>query len=185
MTPVPPQETHAGYRFLKSHIGVGEDVERREERWTARAESLLRAWAWEWHARMARHEYARTWWMRVHYCLDLPNALLPLVISAVWGHLPPEEGAPLATATLALSGCTAALATLLQADAHAERHLHAGHRYADLLSDAEELLCKDRAYRTDVDVTVQGFKMRSDALLRTSPPVRVGTEHDMSDEETQ
>jgi hypothetical protein len=179
-----PQETHAGYKFLKSHIGTGEDIERSEERWTAQAEKLVRAWAWEWHARVERHEEARTWWRRAHYSLDIPNALLPLVISAVWGRLPPADGAPLATATLVLSGCMAALSALLQAEAKAERHLHAGHRYADLISDAEETLCKDRAYRTDVDVTVQGFKMRSDALLRISPPVRVGAEHDTSDEET-
>lgn len=184
MTQVVPQETHAGYKFLRSHIGTGEDIERKEERWTTGSESLLRAWAWEWHAREERHEEARAWWKRVHYALDIPNTLLPLVISAVWGKLPPEEGVPLATATLAISGCLAALSTILQAGAKAERHLHAGHRYADLISDAEETLCKERAYRSDVDVTVQGFKMRSDALLRISPPVRVNdTERDTSDEE--
>ena len=89
----------------------------------------------------------------------------------------------LATATLAAAGCVAALSTLLQADGKSERHLHAGHRYADLISDAEEVLCKERAFRTDVDVTVQGFKMRSDALLRIIPPVHVSVDYDSSDEE--
>jgi hypothetical protein len=180
-----PQETHTGYRFLRSHVGTGDDVERREERWTPRSESLLRAWAWEWHARAAGHEAARAWWNRLHYALDIPNTLLPLIISAVWGQLPLKEGAPLATATLAFSGCLSALTIILQAGAKAERHMHAGHRYADLISDAEETLCKERAYRSDVDVTVQGFKMRSDALLRTSPPVSVETEHNSSDEERE
>lgn len=167
-----PKETGAGHRFLRHHIATGVDNPRQEEVWSNEAESLISEWSREWHVRAAGHEIAMRWWKRCHYLLEIPSAVLPLAVSAIWGKLPPAEGAPMATGTLALAGGISALATLLQADAQSERHLHASHRYADLISDAEEVLCKQRAFRPDVDVTVQGFKMRSDALLRISPHVQ-------------
>lgn len=168
-----PNVTGAGYRFLQQHIASGADVERQEEVWTSESEILLSEWSKEWHLRTSQHEISMRWWKRCHYMFEIPGALLPLIVSAVWGELPPAEGAPLATATLGLAGSLSALATLLQAAEKSERHLHASHRYADLISDAEEMLCKQRAFRPDVDVTVQGFKMRSDTLLRISPHVHI------------
>jgi hypothetical protein len=184
MTAGPPAHTHTGYDFIRTHTATGNDFTRREEPWAPLAESLLRNWSLEWRARAAEHEKGHQWWKRVQYSLDLPSTILPLLISAIWGRLPPEEGAPVATATLALSGCLSALSALLQAHVNAERHLHAGHRYADLISDLEETLCKEREYRPDVDVTIQSFKMRSDMLLRTSPAADVPTQEELSDSDT-
>jgi hypothetical protein len=66
-----------------------------------------------------------------------------------------------------------AVMTLLQCDAQAEKHQNATHRYDDLISDVEELLSKEPRFRTDVDVTVLNFTMRSDTLLRVAPPVHL------------
>ena len=175
MTMETPPETTAGYRFLTNHIAAGEDVARRQEVWTVHAENLLQEWAKEWHIRARKHEKYRIWWKYCQHILEIPGAILPLVVSASWGKLPRREGEPLATATLALAGCLNALSTFLRAAEKTEQHLHASHRYADLISDAEETLCKTREFRPEVDMTIQKFKMRNDSLLRNSPHVNIHT----------
>ena len=168
-----PRETGAGFKFLQSHAASGVDKERQEEQWSDLTEDLLQEWAREWHLRNAAHNHAHAWWKRFFYFIEVPKVALPLLVATIWNGLPVAEGTPLATATMATSGTLNALAALLQADAKAERHMHTAHRYADLISDAEELLSKERSFRADVDVSIQGFKMRSDALLRSSPHVHV------------
>ena len=167
------RETSASMLFLRANTGAGEDMVREEEAWSPQAERLVCAWSAEWHARRDAHHAARRWWKRMHYLLDVPGVVVPIIVSGVWGKLPREEGSTVATATLTLSGCVTALGTVLQPGTKAEQHLHAAERYADLISDAEEVLAKARRHRPEVDLCVLGFKMRSDSLLRSSPPVPV------------
>ena len=167
------RETSAGMHFLDANNGAGQDIDREEEAWSRQAERLVCAWSAEWHLRRDAHYAARRWWKRLHYLIDVPGVVVPIMVSGVWGKLPREEGSTIATATLTLSGCVTALGTVLQPGTKAEQHLHAAERYADLISDAEEVLAKARRHRPEVDLCVLGFKMRSDSLLRSSPPVPV------------
>ena len=63
------------------------------------------------------------------------------------------------------------LVSHLALDRKSEKHGQASCRYSDLLSDAEEVLCKERRFRPRCDVTMQKFKMQSDSADRTAPPV--------------
>jgi hypothetical protein len=168
-----PMQTGAGYTFLERNVVPGVDATREEEVWTRAGERLLCEWSKEWHIRASKHEINRAWWKRLHLLLGIPSTVLPLFVAGLWGNLPEEEGSVTATLTMAVSGALGALMTFVQPEAQAERHLHATHRYADLISDVEEVLSKEPRFRTDSDVTVLSFKMRSDGLLRVSPPVRM------------
>ena len=168
---IEPVQSGAGYNYLAHYRMSGLDVQREEERWTESGERLLVEWAKNWHAQCDKHETARLWWKRLHYAISIPSILLPLVISGIWGKLPSSEGATVATSTMAVSGALSALSTLLQAESQSERHLHAVHRYLDLISDVEETLCKEPMFRPDADITILSFKMRSDTLLRLCPAV--------------
>lgn len=178
-----PIETGASSAFLVQNTVHGQDVVREEEQWTEQHSILLQR---EWHVRTDKHEHARRWWKRMHYVLAIPNAIVPLVVVSIWGKMPKDEGPIVATGALTLAGCVGALLTLVQPEAQSEKHLHASHRYADLISDVEESLSKHPKFRTDSDITIQGLKMRSDALLRISPAVHIDYAQDVdSDDEDE
>lgn len=174
-----PVQTGASSAFLARNTVHGEDVVREEEQWTNSHSTLLQTWCHEWHIRTELHEDARRWWKQMHYFLAIPNAIIPLVVASIWGKMPEEEGSFIATAALTLAGCVGALLTLVQPEAQSEKHLHASHRYADLISDVEESLSKHPRFRTDSDITIQGLKMRSDALLRISPALHLNRLKDL------
>jgi len=169
--------TGATYHFLRRsarHV-QGDDVDREEEQWNDQNERLLQAWAKEWYLRKQRHDGASLRWQYLHYTLSIPATILPMIIAGCWGHIPPDEADWTATVTMTMSSILSGLLTFLEPAAQVEKHAHASHRYSDLVSDIEEILTKERCFRADVDLVVQGMKMRSDALLRYSPPVRVET----------
>ena len=166
-----PSETEAAFHFLLENTATGEDIVRQEEAWSEKSENLLKAWAKEWHCRTNLHENSRLFWKRISYILGIPNATIPLVAAAIWEKIPTDEKDTIATVTFGFCGALSALVNMLKAAEVSTEHHHAQKMYQDLLSDVETILSQERAYRPDVDVTVQSFKMRSDSLLHCSPPV--------------
>jgi hypothetical protein len=84
-----------------------------------------------------------------------------------------SEQSPLVVLALIASGLAGALQSILQWERQSEQHCQAAFRYADLLSDAEEVLCKERTFRPSMDITIQRFKMRMDSAERYSPSVSI------------
>ena len=169
--PYHPTETEAAFHFLLENSATGDDIPRQEEAWSDRNENLLKAWAKEWHTRATLHEESRVFWKRVSYILGIPNATIPLIAAAIWEKIPSNEKDTIAPVTFGFCGALSALVNMLKASETATEHHHAQQLYQDLLSDVETILSQERAYRTDADVTVQSFKMRSDSLLHSSPAI--------------
>ena len=168
-----PDETEAAFHFLLDNAASGEDIIRQEEAWSDNNENLLKAWAKEWHIRAALHENSRLFWKRVNYLLGIPNSTFPLIVAAIWDKIPSKEKDTIATIAFGICGALSSLVNTLKASAVSTEHHHASKLYLDLLSDVEEILSKERSYRPDADITVQEFKMRSDALVHCSPPIHV------------
>ena len=81
------------------------------------------------------------------------------------------DDSALAALTLVISGLAGGLDTLLSLEATSERHGQTSWRYKDLVSDLEEILCKERRFRPRCDVTMQRLKMQADNAERTAPPL--------------
>ena len=71
------------------------------------------------------------------------------------------------------------ISSILRFDKQTSEHANASFRYADLVSDAEEIMSKRRQFRPECDLTIQNFKNRSDNLSRYSPHVDI----DLTDDE--
>ena len=148
---------------------------RREEPWTPENESLLRRWGRDWLDKDMAHGNAARRKRKLHLCLAVPATLAPLFLAPLVNSKWLTEDSWMVTAGLILASCCSGLQTLFNFSGTSEKHANASARYADLVSDVDELMCKARRYRPDVDVTICNFKHRSDALQRYAPDVCLGT----------
>lgn len=144
-----------------------------EEGWGDRSEQLLYMWSLRWDAKNAAHGKAEGKKRWGHLCLQFPTVLIPIIMAPLLSMQYVDEQTPLVALCLVTSGLTGALQSILQWERKSEQHAQAAFRYADLLSDAEEVLCKDRIHRPKMDVTIQRFKMRMDSAERYSPSVSI------------
>ena len=157
------------------------DDERDGEQWTRSNENLLRVWCEAWatatkeHAR--QHRVLVTWQTRV----ALPSVALPLIFSPLSNtmkHSDCEGEGQRAKDIVIMVGFIAcsissAASAYFQWGVVGERHLLASRRYADLISDTEEILAKQRRHRSDVAIALRTLKDRSDYLLLSAPPLPV------------
>ena len=144
-----------------------------EEAWTDKSELLLYTWSRSWDEKSAAHGAAEGTARRHHLALQVPTVLIPIVLAPVLAAQYLREDSLVVVIALVISGLTGALQSILGLERKSEQHAQAAFRYADLLTDVEEVLCKDRCFRPRCDVTVQKFKMRMDSAERYSPPVNI------------
>lgn len=145
------------------------------EVWNPKAEALLMSWSVTWDAKGDAHGAAEAQKRWGHLCLQIPTVLVPIFLAPLLSSQYISEQSPIVVFALIVSGLTGALQSILQFERKSEQHAQAAFRYADLLSDAEEILCKERAFRPPMDVTISKFKMRMDSAERYSPPVNVNS----------
>ena len=146
---------------------------RSREPWSSKAELLLYNWSSSWDAKAEAHGAAERSKRFGHLLLQIPTVIIPIVLAPVLAARFLEETSPFVVGALVLCALTGALQPVLQMERKSEQHSQAAFRYADLLTDAEEILAQERCFRAPVDVTVQKFKMRMDAAERYSPPVSI------------
>jgi len=154
-----------------------------EEAWTEKSELLLYTWSSAWDQKAAAHGAAEGRARCRHLALQVPTVLIPIALAPLLAAQYVQENSIIVVLALIVSGLTGALQSVLGLERKSEQHAQAAFRYADLLTDVEELLCKDRRFRPRCDVTVQKFKMRMDSAERYSPPVSVPPPPDSSSEE--
>jgi hypothetical protein len=77
------------------------------------------------------------------------------------------------TIALILTAMLSGVSSVFRFDRQHMEHESAAFRYKDLISDVEEILSKQRKYRSEVDMTISNLKSRSDTLNRYSPDVSV------------
>jgi len=148
-------------------------AQRLEEGWSVKTEALLLAWSTQWDAKSTAHSDAEANKRWKHQCLQLPTVIIPIVLAPLLASQYLSETSPAVVILLVVSGLAGALQSTLQMERKSEQHAQAAFRYADLLTDAEEIMSKDRFFRPTMDVTIQKFKMRMDSAERYSPPVHV------------
>ena len=145
------------------------------EEWNSNAEALLMTWSTSWDAKAAAHGAAEASKRWGHACLQIPTVLVPIILAPLLSSLYVSEQSPVVVFALIVSGLTGALQSILALERKSEQHAQAAFRYADLLTDAEEMLCKERLFRPPMDVTISKFKMRMDSAERYSPPVCISS----------
>lgn len=144
-----------------------------EEAWTDKLELLLYTWSSSWDQKAAAHGVAEGRARCRHLALQVPTVLIPIVLAPLLTAKYLREDSIIVVLALIASGLTGTLQSTLGLERKSEQHAQAAFRYADLLTDVEEVLCKDRRFRPRCDVTVQKFKMRMDSAERYSPPVNL------------
>lgn len=149
------------------------DAPRSDEPWSDLHEKLLQDWAEEWTAAQAAHSAAETRKKCLHRCFQIPNVLIPIVLAPMLAAKVVSEDQLVVIMALVLAGVTGGVMSVMGWERVSEQHAQAAFRYADLLSDAEELMAKQRRFRPRCDVTMQRFKMRMDNASKLSPPVSV------------
>lgn len=157
------------------------DVPREQESWTTVTESLLFAWSTTWEQKCKAHEEAEAWARKHYRLLQIPTVLIPIALAPVLAAKMVAEDSAVVVVMLILSALTGALQPILGLERKSEQHAQAAFKYSDLITDAEELLAKERRFRAPSNETVSKFKMRMDAAARYSPPVAAAEESD-SDE---
>jgi len=146
-------------------------VGRFREEWNSKAEALLMTWSTAWDAKAEAHGVAEANKRWRHLCLQVPTVLVPIALAPLLSSQFISEQSPIVVISLVMAGLTGALQSILQLERKSEQHAQAAFRYSDLLTDAEEVLCKERLFRPPMDVTISKFKMRMDSAERYSPPV--------------
>lgn len=159
------------------------DEERDAEPWTRANEELLRLWCNDWSKATVDHAIQHESYTKWQNRFAIPSVALPLVLSPISSTTRPSdcEGAEQhARDTLVVLGfiacsITSALNAYFEWGVTGEKHLTASRRYADLVSDTEEILAKLRRHRANAAVTLRTLKDRSDNLLQWSPPLPIST----------
>jgi len=151
--------------------GGSEDTSRADEPWSDMSERLLQSWAKEWEARANSHAAAERFKHFWNMVLQLITTSIPLVIAPLISAEIFNERDTIIVLLLIFVGVAGGVQSQLGWGRTCERHAQACFCYADLVSDAEELLAKERKYRPGCSVTIQRFKMRMDSADRYSPPV--------------
>lgn len=167
--------------YLQSRAWQGAEETANEERqsmsvredWNTKTETLLMTWSISWDAKSIAHGKAESSKRWGHSCLQIPTVLVPILLAPLLSSQYVNEQSPCVVFALIISGLTGALQSILQLERKSEQHAQAAFRYSDLLTDAEEILSKGRAFRPPMDVTIQKFKMRMDSAERYSPPVTI------------
>ena len=83
-----------------------------------------------------------------------------------------ERNHSIVTGAFVVTGVFNGLSQFLRWDVLHEQHSQAADRYADLIEDCNEVLCKKRKYRSDVDITIQNFKNRYTNLMKQAPSLK-------------
>ena len=169
------------WRYPSSPAAV--ETQQVEEAWSEKSELLLYTWSSSWEQKSAAHGAAGGRARCRHLALQVPTVLIPIVLAPLLAAQYVQENSIVVVLALTISGLTGALQSILGLERKSEQHAQAAFRYVDLLTDVEEVLCKDRRFRPRCDVTVQKFKMRMDSAERYSPPVNVPAPPDSSSEE--
>jgi hypothetical protein len=161
--------------LLQTKISDDDDIVRVEESWTIESEVLLQHWAIRWGLQEDAHIIASLFKRRLYYWIAIPTTIIPLATVPL--TTPAVVDMPhvsiVITIALVVTAALSGIASMFRFDkAHAD-HENAAFRYADLISDVEEILSKRRKFRPDVDMTVSNLKIRSDTLKRYSPDVSI------------
>ena len=168
-----PHETSGPFLETWKHNELDVDAARSDEPWSDLHEQLLQQWAAEWIVAAAAHSAAEMNKKCFYRAFQIPNVLIPIILAPlVAGHLSGEDSLGVVFA-LVLSGVAGGVISVMGWERASEQHAQAAFRYVDLISDAEELLAKQRRFRPRCDVTMQRFKMRMDNASKVSPPVSV------------
>lgn len=176
---VPAAEVETSTPFLErmhhqSEVSASEpDMRREEESWTDRSDMLLYEWSSDWQRRASAHEAQETRARSQYYALQIPTALIPVVLAPLLtSHLVAEDS-PVVVLLLVLSAAASGLQSMLRLERKSEQHAQAAFRYLDLVTDVEEVMAKERRFRPRCGVTIQRFKMRMDAANLFAPSVAV------------
>jgi hypothetical protein len=156
------------------HTQDGHDGMRSEESWTIENEMLLRHWSTKWGVLEDAHKAASIFKKHVYYMTTIPTIIIPLATVPLTTSEVNFECMNLAiTIALITTAILSGISSVFRFDKQHIKHEHAAVRYADLVSEVEEILSKRRKFRPEVDMTVSKLKTRSDALYLYSPPVSV------------
>ena len=144
------------------------DVSREEEPWNRRNEALIVNWLEE--SRVLKHDT----WGNVcevkHRRWALPAVLLPTIMAPVSATFHGQSWARyLDMSAFLATAIASAISTFYNYGGLAERHYKASACFADLSTDIEECLTKNRRFRPAADIFVQGAKIRFDELNKQGP----------------
>ena len=153
------------------------DDAREDEAWTAQSEALLMEWTTDWDQQSTAHAIAEASCRKKHLLLQMPTVIIPVILAPLLTSHWVSEESVLVMVLLVTSALTGALQPVLGMERKSEKHAQAAFRYDDMLTDAEEVLSKERRFRPRCALTIQKFKMRMDAARHHSPPVSVAGTH--------
>jgi hypothetical protein len=186
----PPDEVETCTPFLhqlqvlQSENSSLPDAPREEEAWSDNSDRLLFEWSSDWQRRAREHEQAENSARKRYYMLQIPTALIPVILAPLLSSHTLAEDSPIVVFLLVVCAATSGLQSMLSLERKSEQHSQSAFRYLDLVTDVEEVLAKERRFRPRCSVTIQRFKMRMDAANHFSPPVPVQFSIDSEDSQS-
>ena len=145
------------------------DRVRAEEQWTARSEGLLNRWMGDWKRQAKTHDASSKKKKKYSNYIMLPCTIFPAVLATLTSCKVLPDNHIFVILGLVTTTFLNSIQVVMRFDSTSEKHAQIACRYQDLICDVEEILSKERLYRTDPDVFISSIKNRSEALLLNAP----------------
>jgi hypothetical protein len=146
------------------------DIDRKEEKWGNRNEIYMRHLIILCGNKSAQHDRAGYHFKKINSRLGLPMVLIPVIMSPVSVLVEGQLISRYANATaFIITGILSATVNFYKYGEKMSNHFNYSTRFADIKTDLEVELVKERPYRNSYDVFSTKMHMRIDSLLNGSP----------------